>query len=343
MNENTVREGKRHPGVSLMNAVLCLCVILIHLNSQPLAELSTESPWFVAAFSVNKILSFAVPAFLFLSGLKLFARYGAEPMPVGRFYLGRLRRIVLPYLAAVAVYFVYFYTKAWVLLADLPEYVLLGTLAAHFYYVVIAVQFYLLFPLLRLAAARWPRVTLAVSLLCTVLLQQFAVFPYADRFFGSYLFYFVLGMLVSRCGWAMRRPRNGFILPLMWASVAVLHVCLSYGQVTGRIGYVCSGAVNVLYVALGLLVLFGACIKSERAGWLRSAAEVLGHGSYAVYLYHVLLIFLLQYDVYPHVNLPLAARYAISFAAVYGVAIVYCCLRTEGRRVRRGQRRNDHR
>ena len=301
-----------------MNALLCLGVILIHLNNTPLSQLPPGHGGYVVAFAANKLLCFAVPAFLFLSGFKLFARYGSEKMSVWRFYIGRFRKILLPYFVAVVVYFVYFYIKGWVLLDDLPEYVFLGTLAAHFYYVVIAVQLYLLFPLLRLAADRWPRITLAASLLCTVVFQQFLVFPYSDRFFGSYLFYFVLGMWMARGTRGESTGRRRWMLPAATLALGILHTCLSHAQTEGTLAYSYHGTVNVLYVTFATLTVFGACIKlGDRPVFLR-LSRGLGGASYEIYLYHVLLIFFLQYDLYPRLSLGVAACYGSSCLAVYG-------------------------
>lgn len=330
--------SKRSVGaLTVMNAVLCLCVILVHLNNAPLQELPVENGWFIAAFSVNRVLSFVVPAFLFLSGYKLFARYREALLSVGRFYLGRARKIVLPYLVAVAVYFVYFYLKGWVYLNDLPEYVLLGTLAAHFYYVVIAVQFYLLFPLLRWLVTHWPRATLAVSFGCTLVFQQFNPIPYTDRCFAAYLFYFVLGMLVSRCPVREKNTKPFRILPVFWLVSAIFHTCLSYLQVAGKIAYSLSGTVNLFCATLAILLLFCVCVKLENTPLLQMG-KIIENGSYAVYLYHVLAIFILQYDVYPRVEWPLALRYGISLAVVYGAAIIYTCLKSRFAKIRAGAR-----
>lgn len=133
-------------GITLMNMLLCFCVVAIHLTSIPLSQLAPDSFAYILVFAANKVLCFSVPAFIFLSGFKLYSGYGNRKMNLGKFYLRRVTKIVIPYVIAVLVFFVYFYAKKWVVAASLPEYIFLGTLVAHFYYVVIAVQLYVLFP-----------------------------------------------------------------------------------------------------------------------------------------------------------------------------------------------------
>lgn len=311
-------------GITRMSAILCLSVVLLHLNNTPLTGLAMSHPGYMAAFAVNKFLSFAVPAFLFLSGYKLFARYETMPLPIGRFYLGRLKKILLPYLGAVAIYFLYFHIKGWVSLSDLPEYVFLGTLAAHFYYVVIAAQLYLIFPLLRRAIVRKPYLTLGLSLLCTLVLQQTQPFPYADRFFGSYLFYFVLGAVFARRCFTERA-----VSALKWtvipaAVIGVLHAWLSYRQVCGALDYILHGTVNLVYATLATVSLFRICQGSPRPARLLST---VASGSYGIYLYHLLTIFALQYDVLPYLEVSVGVRFLILAVGVSAGILIYICLK----------------
>ena len=55
--------------------VFCFCVVLIHTSSEGVAKLPVESEWHKLFFMFNKALSFVVPGFVFLSGLKLTSCY----------------------------------------------------------------------------------------------------------------------------------------------------------------------------------------------------------------------------------------------------------------------------
>ena len=77
-------------GVSLMNVFLCFCVVMIHLTSSPLGVLEINSLAHIFIFIVNKILCFSVPAFIFLSGFKLYSKYGDEKIDISEFFKKRV-------------------------------------------------------------------------------------------------------------------------------------------------------------------------------------------------------------------------------------------------------------
>ena len=91
-----------------MNSFLCLCVVMIHLTSAPLGALEVGSFLHMLIFAVNKLLCFSVPAFIFLSGLKLYASYHDKQIDLKRFYIGRVKKIIVPYIISVIIYFLYF-------------------------------------------------------------------------------------------------------------------------------------------------------------------------------------------------------------------------------------------
>lgn len=321
----------KYSEITLLNAVLCLCVIMIHLTSEPVMQLEYGSFWHILIFIINKSLCFSVPAFLFLSGFKLYNKYEDEKIDLKRFWLGRFTKIVIPYIAAVLVYFIYFFAKKWVSPADLPQYIFLGTLASQFYYIVVAVQFYLLFPVLKLLVSRFPTLTLTASLICTVLIQQLFNFRYYDRFAGTYVFYFVLGMLFAKYRIHEKSGRLCVIGICGTVLTAAVHLPLIYMSIyLGRLTYICDDIVNIIYITFAIFALYGIAVKLRgKFGGLHKCARVLGNVSFSVYLYHVLLIFLLKYDILPRFDLSVRERFIISFVVVYALTAVYAAVSTK--------------
>ena len=312
-------------GITLMNMLLCFCVVAIHLTSIPLSQLAPDSFAYILVFASNKVMCFSVPAFIFLSGFKLYSGYGNRKMNLGKFYLRRVTKIVIPYVIAVLVFFVYFYAKKWVVAASLPEYIFLGTLVAHFYYVVIAVQLYVLFPLIKWLFNKGPVIVTAVALVCTVCFQEFFPFTYSDRFFGSYIFYFALGMLFAKYKVAEKSNKLFLTcLPLCFGA-SLVHLTLSYLSATWRSGYPYANLFNMVYVTLAIMVIYGVCVMAgEEIAWLHRYARGFGEVSYNVYLYHILIMNVLQYDVFPYYyNLTVMDRFAISTAVVIGAIFAY--------------------
>ena len=178
--------------VSLMNMLLCISVLVIHMSATPATTLIYGSIWHMLVYSANRALSFAVPGFIFLCGFKLFYGYAEKEIDLLRFFLGRAKKVVLPYIIAVLVFFAYYRFMGWASISGLPEYIFLGTLAAHFYYIIIAVQFYLLFPILKKLFLRAPIVFSIVSLVVSLFYRHIINFKYSDRFILTYIFYFAL-------------------------------------------------------------------------------------------------------------------------------------------------------
>ncbi len=309
-------------GISLMNVFLCFCVVMIHLTSSPLGALERGGFSHIFIFVINKLLCFSVPAFIFLSGFKLYSKYSDEKINLKEFFSKRVKKIIVPYIISVFVYFIYFYLKHWVSIKDLLEYIFLGTLAAHFYYIIIAVQMYLLFPFLKNIFNKNQVLTIVLTLVLTVLCQQFLTFKYSDRFFGSYIFYFVLGILFAR----YKASESKYLVTgaLGFLPAAILHISLSYMSGLERFVYSYAEIVNIIYVTFSIMTIYGVCIRlSGKYDFINKYAKMLGNISYNVYLYHILVIFFLEYDVFPYFDLSVKERFVISFIFVYSLIFIY--------------------
>lgn len=310
--------------ISLMNTFLCFCVVMIHLTSSPLMSLRYASFAHIIIFIINKMLCFCVPSFIFLSGFKLYSKYGENKIELKKFYTQRFKKIVIPYIISVLIYFIYFWSKRWVSINDLPEYIFLGTLAAHFYYVVIAVQLYLLFPFFKGIMSRYSKAVIAVSLICTILFQEFFHFNYSDRFFGSYIFYFSLGMLFAKCNYREKCNKFRIASTIAFFVSALIHLALTYRAMSGEIIYRFSNIANIVYVTFSIAFIYTACFNaSKKYGGLTKISDTFSSISYNIYLYHILVIFVLQYDIFPRFNLSVSEKFAISFIIIYFLIFAY--------------------
>ena len=73
--------------INFMNVILCFSVVMIHLTASPLATLRKDSIWYLIIFIINKALSFCVPAFIFLSGFKLYNKYKEEKINIKKYLI----------------------------------------------------------------------------------------------------------------------------------------------------------------------------------------------------------------------------------------------------------------
>ncbi len=316
-------EKRKFDEVTVLNALLCLGVIVIHLTSIPVELMDRGTLFYLLAFSLNRFLIFCVPSFIFLSGMKLYNKY-RDGVKIGSFYLNRARKILLPYLLAVTVFFLYFFSKSWASVSELPRYFFLGTIASHFYYIVISVQLYLLFPLILWLFKRAPHFTLILSLASTILFKQYLLFPYSDRFFGSYIFFFVLGMCFVKYDIYERLSKYmGFILPL-FAVVGVFHVDAMYLSTLGRYYYARSEIVNTIYVTLAIVTLLFVGNYLKNCSIPLKIAKVISAKSYSVYLYHCLVISVVKYDVFPYFNWSVGVKFAVASIITLGATALWC-------------------
>lgn len=321
------KKKKVYTSVTLINVFLCLAVVMIHLTASPVTELKKDSIWYTLIFIVNKLLQFSVPAFIFLSGFKLYNAYGNKKIDLKKFFSDRLKKIIVPYIISVLVYFVYYYIKKWVSIRNLPQYILLGTLVAHFYYIIIAVQFYMIFPLLKNFFNKSAAAVTLLSLLCTFCFNKIFYFTYSDRFAGTYIFYFVLGMVFAKHKYCFKN--NGFCFSIVagYIITAIVHISLSYMASLGKTIYSLAPVVHIIYVSSATAAIY--CIFSRLSARLEAINgffESFGNVSYNVYLYHLLVMLILQHDIFPNFYLTIKDKFAISFVVVYSLIFAYAYL-----------------
>ena len=201
-----------------------LAVIAVHISMNFTRIPAVNLPGLLNLF-VYITAHFAVPVFVFISGWVLALRYsGAYSVPA--YYRRRARTILPPYLFFTALYLLIPVEGA-IRVASLPEpgavagALLMGTAAYHLWFFVVIVQLYLLYPLVIRGYDVFDRAGAALFLLLALLFCQvlwnvgahaLGAFAGADwyailaRAFPSHLFYFVLGIHVSRHGSLSRPP-----------------------------------------------------------------------------------------------------------------------------------------
>lgn len=332
---------KRKSELSAMNLLMCMLVIFVHIASWTIGGMDKASVKYICLMVPWRLSAFVVQGFLFLSGVKLFA--SQKPLQYGRFLLGRVQKILLPYLIWIGVYYAYFihlgwYTFSW---RDLCEYVLLGTLCSHFYYVVIAMQFYLLLPLFRLLLAKcnvW--ILCGASVVLTALFKVFVHFQYDDRVFPAYLCYFVLGAAVGK-----HYDKVTAILKKFWwacgiafAGFGFFDALLTYrSQVHGAV-YRYFEVLHLGYclAAIAFVLALFLCILQGRR--LPRVVALLDRSSYGMYLSHILFIYIANDALYRAGVTDLLHTFVLRGIFTYVATLTLCALYTFGKeRIFRGK------
>ena len=204
---------KRDYAMDYLRVAAMLGVIMIHVSSRYVAMDSSVT--FLGAnlpYWFNQISRFSVPLFILLSGAAL----NRSQMPLAgakgilAFYRRRCWKILPAYVVWTLVYYLEghgFDFPSLFQFSFLRE-LLLGSAAPHLYFIIVLLQCYLLYPLLRHWMERAPFPCLLVSFLITFCSQMLLVFRSAGldglrlpavfwQLVPAWLFYFMAGMALT--------------------------------------------------------------------------------------------------------------------------------------------------
>ncbi len=317
--------------INLLRGIAIIAVIAIHTSAH-FTYVEQLSPVVYAVSVVDVFAHFAVPLFVFLSGITLTMRYGpAAPISPRSFYARRLAKIVPPYIVFSFLYLVLFAAEyhqvpaaPWVILA-----LATGGAYYHLWFVALLVQLYLLFPLLRrlLGGAR-SRAAIGRLLFGALLLQLAwnigapllaSALPsrplvetlLSNRVFLSHVFYFMLGMVAGanitnfdRRVRALPTVALALTIAALVAGTSVVWILAMqrYGRLDAAPAgaFVASLAVEPLLFVASIVLAWQACARlsqmarSPRADAVRAGLARLGILSLPIYLVHVLLQWLLR-------------------------------------------------
>jgi peptidoglycan/LPS O-acetylase OafA/YrhL len=203
-----MRSGHVYPA-DMVRVLTFACVIAVHATS------TTNPLDSAAAGGVVMLLHFTREAFFVLTAFVLMHRYRDRMAPVAPFWRRRFLLVGVPYVVWSVIY-----TGLGLVTAPLPpadaaqallHNLVTGTAWFHLYFLLVSMQFYLLFPLFRLllrATSRRPVLLLATSAVLQVLIDMWlhdpapegakaAFLPYAGSLVLSYQFFLVLGGVVA--------------------------------------------------------------------------------------------------------------------------------------------------
>lgn len=327
--------------VSVFEFFLCMFVILIHILSEGVDALPKWSFWSVLFSSLTRLTTFAVPGFVFSSALKLFYKYGDKKrFSYSKFLWDRVRKICIPYIVAILVYYAVFVWGIHIYSYDLQQlyhFLITGDISAQFYFVILIIQFYLLMPIWLSFSKIRNKVfiisTLTITFAVTVLARMY--FPYTGaihKIFPSYLVFWLSGMYVGLNYESFEKliEQNKMIINISWLVLAVTHCVLSYMEFGGLIAYKISPLIVVLFCFFSIFGFYSytkeLTISLERRG--KGLLTSIAQASYDIYLFHCLIIIVVNWTLTEIGIDSLLTRFAINGIITYIISIIFCVLKS---------------
>lgn len=291
--------------MDFIRAAAALSIIAIHV---------TASYVYVSrgAYYINQLVRFAVPIFILISGLLLFASNREYKGVRGyfEFLWKRLKKIFVPYIIWSFIYILYslrndlgsIWLDKGAFLFDTGRKLLYGSAHAHLYFVIIMIQLYLLFPLLSYLMKRWPRLVLALSFLITLYYQtgvylylmKLIKFPYFllpnYMFFPTWIFYFVFGMYFTTRMEFWKSKLQGKLLPVGAVWAVSLVVLLLDSRFTGTFSSSMKPSIMLYCITTFILMYSIFLLLRDKSHILLKGLDWLSEQSYFIYLAHLLVL-----------------------------------------------------
>ncbi|MEY3470796.1 MAG: hypothetical protein RLZZ223_146 [Candidatus Parcubacteria bacterium] len=185
------KPSKRLIDIDFIKGMAISSVVLIHTCYLLLPKYVTIYPNIILGF-INNSLRFAIPVFLFTSGL-LLRPFIWKKKEILKFYGSKFIRIGIPYILICIILWLLGYNKS----APLWQLIVTGNMAVPFYFVIVLFQLYLIYPILDYIRKINPYLLLNLTFIISI--TSFFV-PSTWEWKGiatcwQYLIFFVYGML----------------------------------------------------------------------------------------------------------------------------------------------------
>lgn len=328
--------------LDILRGIACLMVVIIHATSNYLIDPSREAYRLFFA-GLNTFAGSAVAVFIFISGMSLTSGYKDKEINYREFIKRRLKKVGLPYLAWAFFYSIVIKWGMWLNYGALALLgVTLGFSMYHLYYMVIIIQFYLIYPFLMQLHKRLPYIWLPV--LCFLISIWFSFknvtlgpWHVKDRIFLTYLGYFSLGIYAGlhRESWQNYLARWLKPLGLVWlftGTLATVEVYTFYSpwrndlRIFGNYRY-------MIFAVISIVFIYGAADwlsrKESSLAWekIRESLKNISVWSLDIYLVHPFFLACIDrlWSYLPKQDS--IVRFMLTFVFILGGSIVFSWLK----------------
>ncbi|WP_257350236.1 acyltransferase [Pseudalkalibacillus decolorationis] len=289
--------------IHFLRAFACVGVLLVHLSASYFYQHNETYNWLT--FFLNQIGRFGTPTFALISGFLLFQQVKSKGFDQFHFVQSRFTKIVMPFIVWSVFYLlvkVFFLNVEIHVNSDFVMSFLFGETFYHLYFMVIVIQFYILFPLLQLIRSNlsWI-IALVSSFVISVIFTNLSSFISVTEgigallnnrvFFFTWIFYFIFGGFLSY-NWnvimGLAKKQGLMIISLFTIYVLAVYEYKTLGSIpSNRM----SNLINIPLLTIAVIGLFPLIKKIPL---FYESFKIIGTLSMGIYLVHPLVLLVLQ-------------------------------------------------
>jgi len=311
---NLKHQKKYFYEIGFIRAIACLCIVMVHVTAGFYYENDRTFSWLTQFF--NQISRYGTPAFAIISGFLLYNQAIKRGFRFRKFLQSRFTKIIIPFLIWSFIYLLLkwrynqFEFPAINSSQEIKDFLYVfftGKSNYHLYFIVIVVQFYLLFPLLQFIKSKQ---TLILLTLISFFINYFFVEYKIDIgtglfnqfindrvFIFHWIYYFLLGgLLVYHWDrimiWVKQNTKFSMLLGLIIIIGGIFEYSLAGGIESNRI-------MNMINLPILFIAFAGVYVSLSSWSKVRNYIVEIGNLSMGIYLVHpFILFFLRKYDVF---------------------------------------------
>lgn len=342
--------------IDLVRAITVFSVVAIHTLSYTSFLVTKQSSIHFLNLIIH-LLHYNREMFMFVTGLVLTYVYFSRPFSAKRFWLRRALFVLIPYLLWTLIYVIINNPGK-----NLMEYIqlfllnsLTGDASFQLYYILLSLQFYLLFPLYLLFLKRvihHPWLTLGISFVVQMVFLYIdfhylqtgkihlsksvqTLVHYQDRIVFVYQFFFVLGsfaavymsyartFILQYGRWLLAFFVGGVILYSLYYYTQLNMMHLSIQTATT----VLQPSVVLYSIVIIFFFMWLATLWSEKVPWYK-LIKLISDTSFGIYFVHVLIISLTMQFVLPLVPgfVPVVGKILFVLLLAFSFSVLFCSL-----------------
>src|SRR5699024_8928495 len=301
-NQLGVTMKKFYEDIPIFRAVAALLVVAVHVTASTAYSYSNKVFTHELLGYINQIGRLGTPVFAVISAFLLMSSVINRGFSIKYFFKSRFTKIFIPYVIWTFVYLIFRYYYLDNFNSDTPfiNYFVFGNASTHLYFIVVVLQFYLVFPLLQYLR-KGPLLLMVYVISCIV--NYFWVITgnvelssaFITKFLNSRLFilnwisYFMLGIVYvnyyKEIQAIIYKYKSIFVI-----AITVLFLDLILSIDLKNFYNSTENIKNIIYIPFFLVFLsyFYNFIKSDRL--LFNTLTFIGNYSMGIYLVHYMII-----------------------------------------------------